>query len=190
MTGTTMIDLGPQARIVAELAERVTDGQLAGPTPCPDYAVRHLLGHVAGLSVAFRDAARKELGATTDHRPGAALPALGPQWRQELPKALDALAEAWRDPSAWDGMTRAGGIDLPGGVAGAVAADELVIHGWDLARATGQEYVPDPAALAAAYGFLRMGGRGPFGPRVPVPEGARLLDRAVGLSGRDPGWKA
>ncbi|MEU9340905.1 TIGR03086 family metal-binding protein [Streptomyces sp. NPDC048278] len=193
MTGTTMIDLGPQARIVAELAEGVTDGQLAAATPCPEYAVRHLLGHVAGLSAAFRDAARKDLGATTGHRPGAELPVLGPEWRQELPRALDALAEAWRDPAAWDGMTRAGGIDLPGGVAAAVAADELVIHGWDLARATGQEYAPDPAALEAAYGFLRMaaeGDRGPFGPLVPVPEGARLLDRAVGLSGRDPGWTA
>ncbi|MEU9448505.1 TIGR03086 family metal-binding protein [Streptomyces sp. NPDC048277] len=192
MTGTTMIDLGPQARIVAALAERVTDGHLAGTTPCPAYAVRHLLGHVAGLSVAFRDAARKDLGPTTATPPGTVTPDIGPGWRAELPKALDELAEAWRDPDAWTGMTRAGGIDLPGGVAGAVAADELVVHGWDLARATGQRYVPDPAALEASYGFLRMaaqGERGPFGPVVPVPEGAPLLDRTVGLSGRDPGWK-
>ncbi|MEU0964085.1 TIGR03086 family metal-binding protein [Streptomyces sp. NPDC005917] len=192
MTDTTMIDLGPQARIVAELAERVTDEQLTASTPCPDYAVRHLLGHVAGLSMAFRDAAHKNLGTTTDHRPDATLPELGAGWRQELPKALDALAQAWLEPSAWSGMTRAGGIDLPGEVAAAVAADELVIHGWDLARATGQEYTPDPAALEAAYGFLRAAAqadRGPFGPLVPVPESAPLLERVVGLSGRDPGWK-
>ncbi|MER5515036.1 TIGR03086 family metal-binding protein [Streptomyces sp. NPDC002763] len=192
MTGTTMIDIGPQTRIVAMLAERVTDEQLTASTPCPDYVVRHLLGHVAGLSVAFRDAAHKNLGTTTDHRPDGTLPELGPGWRQELPKALDELAQAWLDPSAWRGMTRAGGIDLPGEVAAAVAADELVIHGWDLARATGQSYAPDPAALEAAYGFLRMAAqadRGPFGPLVPVPESAPLLARAVGLSGRDPGWK-
>ncbi|MEU2425825.1 TIGR03086 family metal-binding protein [Streptomyces sp. NPDC007851] len=193
MTGTTMIDLGPQARIVAELAERVTDEQLAAPTPCPDYAVHHLLAHVTGLSVAFRDAARKALGVTTDHRPGATLPELVPGWRRALPEALDALAEAWRDPAAWSGMTRAGGVDLPGEVAAAVVADELVVHGWDLARAAGLEYAPDPAALAAAHGFLAMAaqdGRGPFGPLVPVPEEAPLLDRTVGLSGRDPAWKA
>ncbi|MET9089567.1 TIGR03086 family metal-binding protein [Streptomyces sp. NPDC004237] len=192
MTGTTMIDLGPQARIVAALAERVTDEQLAGVTPCPAYAVRHLLGHVAGLSVAFRDAARKDLGATTATPPGTVTPGIGPGWRAELPKALDELAAAWRDPDAWSGMTRAGGVDLPGEVAAAVAADELVVHGWDLARATGQEYAPDPAALAAAHGFLRMaaqGDRGPFGPVVPVPEEASMLDRTVGLSGRDPAWK-
>ncbi|WP_460073271.1 TIGR03086 family metal-binding protein [Streptomyces sp. YKOK-I1] len=88
----------------------------------------------------------------------------------------------------------AGGIDLPGAVAGAVAADELVIHGWDLARATGQEYTPDPAALQASYAFLCAAaddpsrGGGIFGPVVPVPEDAPLLDRAVALSGRDPHW--
>ncbi|MFI6036789.1 TIGR03086 family metal-binding protein [Streptomyces sp. NPDC051315] len=195
MTHTTIpLDLGPQARIVARLAEGVRDDRLADGTPCPGYAVRALLGHLTGLAVAFRDAARKNLGPTTDTAPDTAVPDIGPGWREDLPKALDELADAWRDPAAWTGATRAGGIDLPGAVAGAVAADELVIHGWDLARATGQEYVPDPAALRASYAFLREsaeetgGGDGIFGPVVPVPEDAPLLDRAVGLSGRDPGW--
>ncbi|MFF8946232.1 TIGR03086 family metal-binding protein [Streptomyces sp. NPDC014864] len=191
----TVLDLGPQARVVARLAEGVREEQLAAVTPCPDYAVRHLLGHLLGLAVAFRDAARKDLGGTTDTRPDAAVPDIGPGWREELPEVLDALAEAWRDPAAWTGATRAGGVDLPGAVAGAVAADELVVHGWDLARATGQEYVPDPAAVEASYGFLRAAADGldrldgPFGPVVAVPEDAPLLERTVGLSGRDPGWK-
>ncbi|MFI1167863.1 TIGR03086 family metal-binding protein [Streptomyces sp. NPDC020801] len=191
----TIFDLGPQARVVARLAEGVRDEQLTDRTPCPDFAVSNLLGHLVGLAVAFRDAGHKDLGVTTDTSPNAAVPDIGPGWREELPKALDDLAAAWRDPAAWTGMTRAGGVDLPGELAGAVAADELVIHGWDLARATGQEYEPDPVALWASYGFLRMAaddpnrGNGLFGPVVPVPEGAPLLDRAAGLSGRDPGWK-
>lgn len=191
----TMVDLGPQARIVARLAESVTDGQLTAVTPCPDCAVRNLLGHILTLSVAFRDAARKDLGATTDTSPNAAVPDIGPGWREELPKVLDDLADAWRDPAAWTGDTRAGGVDLPGALAGAVVADELVIHGWDLARATGQDYAPDPAALDSALGFLRAAaddpgrGNGLFGPVVPVPPEAPLLDRAVGLSGRDPRWR-
>jgi uncharacterized protein (TIGR03086 family) len=189
------LDLGPQARVIARLADGITDGQLADRTPCPESAVRNLLGHVAGLSVAFRDAGRKELGATTDTNPNHAVPDIGPGWRQELPKALDELADAWRDPAAWTGMTRAGGLDLPGEIAGAVAVDELVIHGWDLARATGQPYEPDPAALRVAHDFLLAAaedpsrGGGIFGPVVPVPADAPLLDRAVGLSGRDPGWE-
>ncbi|MFF4043209.1 TIGR03086 family metal-binding protein [Streptomyces sp. NPDC001816] len=190
-----ILDLGPQTRILALLAESVTDDQLSGPTPCPDLAVRNLLGHLLGLSVAFRDAARKDLGPNTDTPPNTVLPDLGPGWREELPKVLDELADAWRDPAAWTGMTRAGGVDLPGAVAGAVAADELVIHGWDLARATGNPYAPDPAALTSAHGFLLAAadepnrGNGLFGPVVPVPAEAPLLDRAVGLSGRDPGWR-
>ncbi|MFE2153908.1 TIGR03086 family metal-binding protein [Streptomyces lavendulae] len=194
MTDTTTLDLGPQAGIVARLVAGVPDEGLGGRTPCPAYAVGDLLGHLSGLAVAFRDAARKDLGSTTDTAPGAAAPSLPASWRTELPRVLDELAEAWRDPAAWTGMTRAGGVDLPGDIAGVVAVDELVIHGWDLARATGQEYAPDEAALRASHGFLLAAaqdesrGGGIFGAVVPVPDDAPLLDRAVGLSGRDPGW--
>jgi uncharacterized protein (TIGR03086 family) len=188
-------DLGPQALIVARLAAGTTREQIGRHTPCPGLAVHNMLGHLGGLAVAFRDAGRKDLGVTTDTDPGSVVPDIGPDWRETLPKALDELAEAWRDPAAWTGETRAGGVTLPGAVAGAVAADELVVHGWDLARATGQEYEPDEVALRAAYGFLAAAavnsgpGEGVFGPVVPVPDDAPLLDRVIGLSGRDPGWK-
>ncbi|MGW1641381.1 TIGR03086 family metal-binding protein [Streptomyces lavendulae] len=194
MTDTTTLDLGPQTGIVARLVAGVPDAGLGGRTPCPAYAVGDLLGHLSGLAVAFRDAARKDLGSTTDTAPGAAAPSLPASWRTELPRVLDELAEAWRDPAAWTGMTRAGGVDLPGDIAGVVAVDELVIHGWDLARATGQEYAPDETALRASHGFLLAAaqdesrGGGIFGAVVPVPDDAPLLDRAVGLSGRAPGW--
>ncbi|WP_267716380.1 TIGR03086 family metal-binding protein [Streptomyces sp. CoH17] len=191
---TTTLDLGPQTQVLVRLADGVRDERLADPTPCPGLAVRNLLGHLTGLAVAFRDAARKDLGPTTDTSPEASVPDIGPGWRGELAAALGELAQAWREPRAWTGTTRAGGVDLPGAVAGAVVADELVVHGWDLARATGQEYTPDPAALQTAYGLLagaaeESGGeRGMFGPVVAVPADAPLLERAVGLSGRDPGW--
>ncbi|MER5726849.1 TIGR03086 family metal-binding protein [Streptomyces sp. NPDC002138] len=194
MTDTTTLDLGPQARIVARLAAGVSDARLADPTPCPRYAVGDLLGHLFGLAVAFRDAARKDLGTTTDSAPGAAAPSLPARWREELPRVLGELGEAWQEPTAWTGMTRAGGVDLPGDIAGVVAVDELVLHGWDLARATGQEYAPDQAALRASHTFLLAAaesgdrGDGIFGAVVPVPDDAPLLDRAVGLAGRDPGW--
>lgn len=194
-TTPTILDLGSQALIMARLAEAVGEEQLDAPTPCPEYAVHNMLGHLIGLATAFRDAGRKDLGVTTDTSPTAAVPDVGPGWRAALPQVLDELAEAWRDPAAWTGETRAGGVTLPGAVAGAVAADELVIHGWDLARATGQEYEPDAAALRASHGFLLASAQDPtrgggiFGSVVPVTDDAPLLDRAVGLSGRDPGWK-
>ncbi|GGV70254.1 TIGR03086 family metal-binding protein [Streptomyces massasporeus] len=196
MTDTTpnpTLDLGPQAAVVARLAEAVADEQLADPTPCPEYAVRNVLAHLTHLAGAFRDAGRKDLGVTTDTSPGSSLPELGPDWREELPEVLAGMAEVWRDPAAWTGMTRAGGLDLPGEVAGLVATDELVIHGWDLARATGRPYTPDPAALRVCHDFLEASVDAPdrgeiFGPVVRVASDAPLLARAVGLSGRNPGW--
>ncbi|MGW5852289.1 TIGR03086 family metal-binding protein [Streptomyces sp. NPDC055254] len=194
MTDTSTVDLGPQARIVARLAAAVPPARLADPTPCPAYTVGDLLGHLTGLATAFRDAARKDLGPTTDTAPDPAAPTPPDHWRQELPRVLGELAQAWQDPAAWTGMTRAGGVDLPGDIAGAVAVDELVLHGWDLARATGQEYAPDPAALRASHTFLLAAVEDEdraeiFGPVVPVPDDAPLLDRTVGLGGRDPDWK-
>ncbi|GGV51537.1 TIGR03086 family protein [Streptomyces longisporoflavus] len=199
---TEMIDFAPQARLVAAVAAGVTDEQLEGATPCPEYRVRHLLGHLIGLTGAFRDAARKDFGPRLDRDPGSVVPDIGPGWRAELPKLLDELVEAWRDPAAWEGMTRAGGVDLPGAVAGAVALDELVVHGWDLARATGQAYEPDAMSLGVAKALLTPqepedGGEGTeaarsgdslFGAVFPVPDDASRLDRVIGLSGRDPGW--
>jgi uncharacterized protein (TIGR03086 family) len=90
-------------------------------------------------------------------------------------------------------MTAAGGVDLPGEMAGVVALDELVIHGWDLARATNQPADYDGPELEAVYGMVQQfrssGIEGLFGPPVPVADGAALLDRIVGLAGRDPGWE-
>lgn len=195
-TEALLPDFGPQTRLVARLAEAVKDDQLDGPTPCPDYAVRHLLGHVVGLTVAFTDAGRKQLGPTTDTDPGSALPDLAEGWREALPGQLARLAEVWRDPAAWTGDTRAGGVDLPGDIAGTVAMNELVLHGWDLARATGQEYAPDEVSLAVSYAMVSAAAaespeaRGTlFGPPLPVAEGAPLLDQVVALGGRDPSWR-
>ncbi|MEU0831332.1 TIGR03086 family metal-binding protein [Streptomyces sp. NPDC056231] len=186
-------DLGPAARQVAALLDGIEEKQLTDPTPCPDYAVRELLAHLVGLSMAFRDAARKDLGPTTDSSPAAALPVLGDDWRKVLPPLLDELVTAWRDPAARQGMTRAGGVDLPGEVAAMVALNELVVHGWDLARSTGQAYEADEASLRVSLAMLtpRDGSPRPdvFGPPVPVPAGAPLVDRAIAMSGRHPDWQ-
>ena len=93
-------------------------------------------------------------------------------------------------------MTRAGGVDLPGEVAGLVALDELVVHGWDVARATGQPYEVDVPSLETVQAFVAQFSEpgmeearaGLFGPVVEVPEDAPLLDRVIGLTGRDPAW--
>ncbi len=187
-------DLGPQTGAVARLAASIPDHRLEDPTPCEDMAVRHLLGHLIGLTAAFRDAGRKNLGPTTHTDPSSApRPDISPGWRQELAQQLPALADAWHNPAAWEGETQAGGITLPAAVAGRVALNELLLHGWDLGRATSQAYEPDEEALRISHELMAATPNGPtrqgmFDPIVTVPENAPLLDQVVGLSGRNPGW--
>ena len=186
-------DLQAAARLTASIVTGVGDEQLDNPTPNTERTVKELLIHIDGLSLAFAAAAAKDFGPLTDTNPEESDANLADGWRTRVPAQLAALGEAWSDPSAWEAMTRAGGIDLPGEVAGLVALDEVVIHGWDLAVATGQPYEPDDASAAVVHGFLVESRKEPvdsglFGPVVPVDDDAPTFDRALGLSGRDPGW--
>ncbi len=190
------VNLGPSTRTLSELVAGVADGALGRPTPCPDYTVGDLVDHIGALTVAFTAAARKEALPGGPPPPGDAS-RLEPGWRQRIAADLVSLTEAWQDPQAWSGMTRAGGVDLPGEVAGVVALDELVVHGWDLAVATGQDYRCDPEALEALFPFVAQfsgpgteaSREGLFGPEVPAPPGASRLDQLIAMTGRDPAWR-
>jgi uncharacterized protein (TIGR03086 family) len=189
---TTTIDLAPQVTEVARLVAGVREDQLTGPTPCADTPVAALLDHLVGLTLAFRLAAEKRPlpgppQASADHLPAG--------WRSVLPRQLDELATAWRAPSAWEGTAEAGGVTMPASAMGVVALNEVLVHGWDLAVATGQPYAADPATVQACLEFttdlvdsapeLRDG---MYGPAVPVPDDAPAFDRLLGRTGRDPGW--
>lgn len=192
-----MLDLGPATKEVARIVGAIDEERLKDPTPCERYSVGDLLNHVDELAVAFTEAAQKSYdpGQQSGPRPGD-LARLADGWRQRIPARLAALASAWREPEAWTGMTRAGGVDLPGEVGGQVAINEVVTHGWDLARATGQDYRVDEASVAGATAFVELfSGPGSeeqrgdaFGPVVPVADDASSLDRLIGMNGRDPGW--
>jgi uncharacterized protein (TIGR03086 family) len=192
----SIVDLGPAAQRLADLVARVGDDELDKPTPCPSYALGDLIEHVGGLALAFTAAANKDGGRYADMQPSGDAARLGGGWRVRIPRDLATLAEAWRDPAAWAGTTRIAGSDGPAEVIGLSAADELVVHGWDVARATGQPYACEPELLAAAESFLAMfaspdapaGPDVPFGPSRQVPAGTPKLDRVVALAGRDPGW--
>jgi len=190
------VDLEPAVRRLADLVSSVPDDLLVAPTPCPAYTLGDLVEHVGGAASAFTGAAVKDLGDATSQGPSGDASRLTDDWRSRIPRDLAGLAEAWRDPAAWTGMTKAGGVDLPGEVAGLVALDEVVVHGWDVARATGQPYECDTPSVEAVHGFVAQFSEpgmeearaGLFGPVVEVPDDAPLLDRVIGLTGRDPGW--
>jgi uncharacterized protein (TIGR03086 family) len=188
-------DLRPATEMLARIAGGVGDHQLGAPTPCRGSTVADLLDHVDGLCQAFTAAAAKDLEAASQG-PSAKGARLAADWRTRIPGRLARLAAAWQDDGAWAGMTRAGGLDMPAEVAGKVAVNEVVVHGWDIAAATGQDYACEPGLLRAAYEFVAPtaaqnpdGTPGLFGPPVSVPDDAPLLDRLIALTGRDPAWR-
>lgn len=189
-----MHDFGPAAGEVGRLMGGIRDDQLSVATPCEEYTLGDLLDHVRRLSLGFNLAATKT-PMPPDASPTGDAGELGDDWRTRIPAQLDALAEAWRADDAWQGMTRIAGIDLPGDVAGLVALNEVVVHGWDIAPSTGQPYDPDPESVSVCLEFVSQSPPAEpddpaFGVPVDVPEDAAPLDRLVGRNGRSPAWPA
>ena len=192
MAGRVPLDFDPPVRQIRALLLGVDDRDLTAPTPCPGWPVAVLLDHLMGLAVAFTMAARKRDSAAGGPPPEPSAAHLSRHWRSRLPVLLADLATEWKDPAAWTGTARAGGVTMPATAMGAVAMNELVMHGWDLARATGQDFAADPRALEVLVEFPGQspaeGTPGLFGPRVPVAPEEELLAQALGLAGRDPAW--
>ena len=186
-----MIDLHPAAERMARLIANLGGDALPAPTPCPDLAIGDLVDHVLSLSAAFTGVARGEPGVGAGQPDAANLPA---DWRSEATARLSALADAWSESAAWEGEREVAGMPVPAEIAGLIALDELVVHGWDIAVASGQPYEATEAELAAAQQFVEAFEDVPrdgslFGPAVPVADDAGPLDRLLGLTGRDPAWR-
>jgi uncharacterized protein (TIGR03086 family) len=172
------------AQIVAAAADVVRgtrQNQLGDPTPCADWDVRELTGHLFQVVTAVRIAGH-----------GGPVPA--ELWSRQLTGAdFGEAAKAWDRPPA--AMIDMGGMPMPAETVAAMLGADLVLHGWDLARATGQQLACSAEAAEQTWlfvaGFAGQGrGMGLFGPPVPVAEDAPPLVRALALSGRDPAWRA
>ncbi|GFM20547.1 MULTISPECIES: TIGR03086 family metal-binding protein [Mycobacteriaceae] len=183
-----MIDMTPACLTTAGLLTALDDGRLSDPTPCRDMDIAALLAHLGGLSLAFTAAAGKQFGELTDTGPTP-----DADWRTSYPGRLAALGASWADPAAWTGTTRAAGIDFPAEVCGLIALTEVVVHGWDLARAARLAYDVPPALLAAILphvaSFAEDPVEGLFDAPRPVADDAPALTRVVALTGRDPHWQ-
>ncbi|GAB3436297.1 TIGR03086 family metal-binding protein [Actinophytocola sediminis] len=181
-------------RDVVELANDVKPDQLGLPTPCPDWDVRALVNHLM-----FWTAFRSESAASK--RPAPADDPITEQtdftadgdWAATLEAQLGRATAAWAEPSATEGNTGLAGGSMPAPVIGMMLVGELVVHGWDLAAATGRHLRVDERIVAAVHestAAMAEQGRsyGVFGAEIPVPADATPLDRVLGLSGRDPAW--
>jgi uncharacterized protein (TIGR03086 family) len=189
------LDFDPPVRQLRALLLGVDDDELSAPTPCDEWTVAALLDHLMGLAYGFAQAARKrtDLPGLDGPPPQPSAQHLSRHWRSRLPVLLEDLASAWKDPAAWTGTATVGGVTMPATAAGTVGMNELIVHSWDLARATGQDYAADPRTLEVMIEFLSQGPSdgvsGQFGPAIPAKPEEDLLDQALALAGRHPSWR-
>jgi uncharacterized protein (TIGR03086 family) len=195
MTATTEKTTDLLVAVLADLAPMVghiTGEQLHDPTPCTELDVgqlrMHVLGWLTTFAAGFADAGGQ---APLDRLEGYSVPT---DPAAEVRSASATMAAALRDGAAARPM-RLGSSAMPGDMALSMILWEYQVHGWDLARATGQPWSPPGAAaeesLEFAPGMLTGDYQGQgkaFAPRIPVAASASPLDRLLGLSGRDPAW--
>ena len=166
----------------------VRPDQFAFPTACPEFDVRTLLCHMIAGNERFAVVAKGEpiesrpvLGSFVDDDPA-------PAYRASAAE----VSAAWHEPAALERRVRLPIGEVPGEVALAIHTVETIVHGWDLAKATGQPAEIGPELCAVAWEAskdvgdrLRGPGR-PIGPVVFVSPSASDTDRLVAWLGRQP----
>jgi uncharacterized protein (TIGR03086 family) len=181
------------ADAAAGVVGKVRPDQFGDSTPDGEWDVRTLLNHlILWTSYSLERRAHSEsVAPEMMERDFAAEPDFAADYRAQLDRALDA----WADPAVWERELNVMGSMTPAADVAALIVTELVLHGWDLAAATGQRYAVDDATAAATLAAVEANAelfrqyKG-FAEPVTTAGDAPVLDRALALSGRDPGWTA
>jgi uncharacterized protein (TIGR03086 family) len=181
------------ARALAQaesIVAAVGQDQLGLSTPCPEYDVRALLSHmVGGLT---RIAVIGEGGDGLAVQPRAdGVPDDG--WLDAYRAGASRARSAWADDARLDALVEVPWGKVPGRIAVSGYVQEILTHGWDLAKATGQPTEGDPElaafVLATACRILppdRRGGEVPFGPVIEVEADAAPYAQVAAWLGRQP----
>ncbi len=186
--------LGVTAQVIDGLGPNHWDA----PTPCADWTVRDLVGHLTGGNWLFVSALRGTDGTAGQPGPAASDPDRTGADRADADRALpgefrasaDALLDAFAEPGALERVVTVPFGTVPGQVAVNLRITEALVHGWDLARASGQrpQFPEDVAGPALAFTRATLpavpAGRSPFGSPQPAPDNAAPIDRLAALLGR------
>jgi uncharacterized protein (TIGR03086 family) len=182
-----LVTLENSAKATGAVARGVRPDQFDSPTPCAEWNVQELMNHLIGSLEYFKARGDgKDPGRPEPAAPGSYAATVG-----RLDSAALAMAAAWRQPGALDKAVTFGTGEIPGSVMATLALSEMLTHGWDLARATGQQLSVDDvdidAVLATMKQTLKPEARQPgFGPEIPAPDGAPPIDRLAAFLGRQP----
>lgn len=167
-----------------QIISQVRSEQARLPTPCAEFDVRALTNHVVYDVQVFKAM------ITGGQRGSPDVDLLGDDWLAAYTTSADSLLSAWRTRGT-DGTLTSRLGELPATWALGQHASNLIVHAWDLARATGHSSELDPelaeAALAWGRENLKPQFRGQaFAPEIQVPEDAPAYDRVAGYFGRTP----
>lgn len=165
-----------------EVAEGVRPEQLGLPTPCSEWDVQALLDHLVGGT--------EYLLAAMDGRPPE--PPTGTT-AADYRDGVEAVTKGLGEPGAMDQRCMSPlGFEWSVGQAVAGTFMDVLVHTWDLARATGQDTDLDPALVEACVSmfFPEMPERGReaglVGPAVEVGADASPQARMLAAMGRTP----
>jgi uncharacterized protein (TIGR03086 family) len=184
-------EMAASAAEAARVVCGVGNDQLSAATPCTDWDLRALLNHMI-LWTAYSAERRARDEQVPDELMSKDFVAEA-GYAADYAAQLDKAVAAWSDPAAWQRNLNVMGTPTPAADVAALLIAEIVLHGWDAAKASGQDYAcrDDVAAAVlrtvAANAELFRQYQG-FADPIPVPASASVLDRALALSGRDPEW--
>jgi uncharacterized protein (TIGR03086 family) len=170
---------------------QVSPEHYGSPTPCSEWDVRALLNHMLG-AVHLGQALFADTTPAVMVGPGG-LPD-GDLVGEDPLKAYLVATEGLISAASGGALDRPHQTplgEMPGAVLGGFITLDIVVHGWDLATATGQEPVLEPdlaeEVLAFAKGFFTDDNRAPrIGPEIPVEANADATARLVAFLGRRP----
>ncbi|MFI0987134.1 TIGR03086 family metal-binding protein [Streptomyces exfoliatus] len=163
--------------------------QFDGPTPCTEFTVRMLAGHLVAV---LRRIALAGRGGDVTSLPAVADDLADTEWQEAWDAAAREVEAAWADPAILGRTLTLPFGRVPGAAAAAVWTSEFTVHTWDMATATGQLPDWDAELVAISYAAMRRGlptgprDGTPFGAAVDVDADAPAIDRLVAWCGRKP----
>jgi uncharacterized protein (TIGR03086 family) len=172
---------------VHDLVAAVPADRLDDPTPCAEYDVRALLGHLTATVWRIRAVAE---GSDPNAEPEVVTGVPDDGWTEAWCSATEKARAAWADDELLDRLVPVPWGKVPGRIAIWGYLNEALVHGWDLAVATDQDPEADPALVEQVLGVIMRalpaeprGGPVPFSPVVPSAPGAGPTERLVNWSG-------
>jgi uncharacterized protein (TIGR03086 family) len=166
---------------VASTIAAVPPERWGDPSPCEDWTARDVVGHLVQTQAMFLGFVGRELpaGPSVEEDPAAA-------WDHARAVVQADLDDPARAAAGFEGLLGPSTFEA---AADRFLNTDLVVHRWDLARATGQDLRLDPDDMAyarAAMAGLEPGLRSPgaFGPELEAPEGADEQTAFLAWAGR------